>query len=61
MNPRVLSIARHFPHNEQADCGTLPRSAHFAAAGVFGGRKATAYPACAPDVSIVGATYVETR
>lgn len=43
---------------QQADCRALPRTPDLAAAGVLRGRRATAYPACAPDVEIAGATFV---
>lgn len=60
MNPRVLAIARHFHTTGKPIAALCHGPMILAAAGVLGGRKATAYPACAPDVTIVGATYVET-
>lgn len=58
LNPRVLEIVRHF------DAEKKPIAAHchgpqiLAAAGVLKGRECSAYPACGPEVSAAGGTYI---
>jgi len=60
LNEKVLDIVRHF------DKAGLPIAAlcHgpqlLAAAGVIKGRKLNAYPACAPEVTLAGGTFIET-
>jgi protease I len=59
MNPRVLAIARYFGTANKPIAALCHGPQILAAAGVLGGRRVTAYPACAPDVTIVGATFAE--
>jgi protease I len=58
MNPRVLDIVRHFASANKPIAALCHGPQILAAAGVLGGRRATAYPACRPDVEIAGATFV---
>lgn len=59
LNSRVLEIVRHF------DAENKPIAAHchgpqvLAAAGVLKGRQCSAYPACGPEVTAAGGTYIE--
>ena len=58
LNPRVLEIVRYF------DSSNKPIAAHchgpqiLAAARVIAGKRVNAYPACAPEVELAGATFV---
>ncbi len=58
MNPRVLDIVRHFASVNKPIAALCHGPQILAAAGVLRGRRATAYPACQPDVEIAGATFV---
>lgn len=57
LNPRVLEIVRYF------DSANKPIAAHchgpqiLAAARVIAGKRVNAYPACAPEVELAGATF----
>ena len=57
MNPRVLDIVRHFASANKPIAALCHGPQILAAAGVLRGRRVTAYPACAPDVEIAGATF----
>jgi protease I len=58
LNSRVLEIVRHF------DSSNKPIAAHchgpqiLAAARVIAGKRVNAYPACAPEIELAGATFV---
>jgi protease I len=58
LNPRVLEIVRYF------DSSNKPLAAHchgpqiLAAARVIAGKRVNAYPACAPEMELAGATFV---
>jgi len=58
LNPRVLEIVRYF------DSANKPIAAHchgpqiLAAARVIAGKRINAYPACAPEVELAGATFI---
>jgi protease I len=59
MNPRVLDIVRHFAGTNKPIAALCHGPQILAAAGILRGRRVTAYPACAPDVQIAGATFAE--
>lgn len=59
LNPRVLEIVRHFADSNKPIAAICHALQLLAAAGVLRGRRATAYPACGPDVTAAGGSYVE--
>ena len=59
LNPRVLEIVRHFANAKKPMAAICHAAQLLAAAGVLKGRKCSAYPACAPDVTIAGGTYAD--
>lgn len=59
LNPRVLEIVRHFANAEKPIAAICHAAQLLAAADVLKGRKCSAYPACAPDVTIAGGTYAD--
>jgi len=59
LNPRVLEIVRHFANAKKPVAAICHAAQLLAAAGVLKGRKCSAYPACAPDVTIAGGTYAD--
>ena len=59
LNPRVLEIVRHFAAAKKPIAAICHAAQLLAAAGVLKGRKCSAYPACAPDVTLAGGTYAE--
>ena len=59
LNPRVLDIVRSFATANKPIAAICHALQLMAAAGVLGGRKCTAYPACGPEVTLAGGIYVE--
>lgn len=59
LNPRVLEIVRHFAEQNKPIAAICHGVQVLTAAGVVTGRKCTAYPACAPDITVAGGTYCE--
>ncbi len=59
LNPQVLEMVRHFFTEGKPVAAICHAMQLLAAAGVLEGRSCTAYPACAPDVTASGGTYVE--
>jgi len=59
LNPRVLEIVRHFANAKKPIAAICHAAQLLAAAGVLKGRKCSAYPACAPDVTLAGGTYAD--
>lgn len=57
LSPRVLEIVRHFAHAGKPVAAICHGAQLLAAAGVIEGRRISAYPACAPEVELAGATY----
>ena len=57
LNPRVLEIVRHFANAKKPIAAICHAAQLLAAAAVLKGRKCSAYPACAPDVTLAGGTY----
>jgi len=59
LNERVLEIARHFAEADKPIAAICHALQLLAAAGVLKGRKATAYPAVGPEVTMGGGEFVE--
>ncbi len=57
LNPKVLEITRHFFDTNKPVAAICHGAQILSAAGVLKGRKATAYPAVGPEVSLAGAEY----
>jgi protease I len=58
LNEKVLEIVRHFDSAGKPIAALCHGPQLLAAAGVLKGRKLNAYPACAPEVSLAGGTFV---
>src|SRR6267154_417300 len=59
LNPRVLEIVRHFDKTKKPIAAICHAAQLLAAADVLRGRKCSAYPASAPDVTGAGGTYAD--
>jgi protease I len=59
LNEEVLAIVRHFAASQKPIAAICHGLQLLAAAGVLGGRRCTAYPACGPEVSLAGGDYVQ--
>ncbi len=59
LNPAVLNMVRHFDQAGKPIAAICHGPQLLAAAGVLRGKEATCYPACAPEVSAAGGTYVD--
>jgi deglycase len=59
LNPAVLDIVRDFDKSKKPIAAICHGLQILAAAGVLKGRSCTAYPACGPEVTLAGGTYVE--
>ena len=59
LNQKVLAIVRHFATENKPIAAICHGLQLLAAAGVLQGRRCTAYPACGPEVTLAGGTYVE--
>ena len=57
LNPRVLEIVRYFDSTKKPIAAICHAAQVLAAANVLKGRKCSAYPASAPDVTLAGGTY----
>ena len=57
LNPRVLDVVRHFAQKGKPIAAICHGAQLLAAAGIIKGRRISAYPACAPEVELAGATY----
>jgi protease I len=58
LNPRVLEIVRHFDSSDKPIAAHCHGPQILAAARVLAGKRVNAYPACAPEVELAGATFV---
>jgi protease I len=58
LNPRVLEIIRHFSEANKPIAAICHGPQLLAAARVIAGKRVSAYPACAPEVELAGATFV---
>ncbi|NOK61739.1 MAG: DJ-1/PfpI family protein [Chloroflexi bacterium AL-W] len=59
LNERVLQIVRHFFEHNKPVAAICHGAQVLVAAGVLEGRSCSAYPACGPDVTRAGGTYVD--
>jgi protease I len=59
LNAKVLEIVRHFATTGKPIAAICHGLQILSAAGVLGGRKCTAYPACGPEVELAGGEYVQ--
>jgi protease I len=57
LNARVLEVVRHFAQNHKPIAAICHGAQLLAAAGVIAGKRISAYPACAPEVELAGASY----
>jgi len=58
LNPRVLEIVRHFAEGNKPIAALCHGPQILTAARVISGKRVNAYPACAPEVELAGATFV---
>ena len=61
LNPRVLAIVRHFAEKGKPIAAICHGAQLLAAANVIRGKKISAYPACAPEVQLAGATHADIK
>jgi protease I len=59
LNQDLLAMVRHFDEAGKPIAAICHAAQILAAAGVVKGRKISAYPACAPEVTLGGGTFVE--
>jgi protease I len=59
LNSRVLDIVRHFARAEKPIAAICHGPQLLAAANVLRGKRVSAYPACAPEVELAGATFAK--
>lgn len=59
LNPRVLSMVRHFAEANKPIASICHGAQILAAARVLAGRRCNCYPAVGPDVSAAGGEYIE--
>jgi protease I len=59
LNARVLEIVRHFSRADKPIAAVCHGLQILSAAGVLQGRRCTAYPACGPEITLAGGTYME--
>jgi protease I len=59
LNARVLDIVRHFHAAKKPIAAICHGAQVLAAAGVLDGKKCSCYPACSPDVTRAGGTFVD--
>ena len=57
LNSRVLDIVRYFAREEKPIAAICHGPQLLAAANVLRGKRVSAYPACAPEVELTGATF----
>lgn len=58
LNEQVLEIVRHFDDRDKPIAAVCHGPQILAAAGVLAGRKCSCYPACGPEVTVAGGSYV---
>jgi protease I len=57
LNSRVLDIVRHFAREEKPIAAICHGPQLLAAANVLRGKRVSAYPACAPEIELTGASF----
>jgi protease I len=58
LDKNVLSLVRHFAHENKPIAAICHAAQLLAAAGVVQGRKVSCYPACSPEVELAGGTFM---
>lgn len=61
LDDRVLKIVRHFAEARKPIAAICHGAQLLTAAGIVRGRRVSAYPACAPEVTGAGAEYVNVK
>jgi protease I len=61
LNPKVLEVVQHFQETSKPIAALCHGAQILAAARVIEGKKVSAYPACAPEVTAAGGTYAELK
>lgn len=59
MNKDVLAIVQHFSRADKPTAAVCHGAQLLAAAGTIRGKRVSAYPACAAEVELAGATYAD--
>ena len=59
LDEKVCDVVRHFADAGKPIAAICHGAQLLAAAGVLEGKECSAYPACAPEVTAAGGTYVE--
>ncbi|PSB06812.1 protease, partial [filamentous cyanobacterium CCP2] len=59
LNPDVLQVVRHFAQANKPIAAICHGAQLLAAADIIEGKRCTAYPACAPEVTRAGGIFVE--
>ena len=59
LNKQVISTVRHFSDANKPIASICHGAQLLAAAGVLAGKRCSAYPACGPEVTAAGGTYVD--
>src|SRR5690606_1994232 len=59
LNPRVVEIVQHFDREKKPIAAICHGLQLLAASGVLKGRSCTAYPACGPEVTLSGGTFID--
>jgi protease I len=59
MNPKVIACVQHFARANKPIAAVCHGAQLLAAAGVIRGKKVSAYPACAAEVTLAGAEYAQ--
>ena len=61
LNPKVIEIVQHFQKSAKPIAALCHGAQILAAARVIEGKKVSAYPACAPEVTAAGGSYAELK
>ena len=59
LNERVIQIVRHFAESNKPIAAVCHGAQILAAAGIIGGKRVSAYPACSAEVKLAGAEYAD--
>lgn len=59
MNPKVIALVQHFAQAGKPIAAICHGAQLLAAAGVIRGKRVSAYPACAAEVELAGASYAQ--
>ena len=59
MNKEVIALVQHFAREDKPIAAICHGAQLLAAAGVIRGKRVSAYPACAPEVELAGASFAD--